>query len=101
MFLFPIGHHDRIYFVDKDSNSTANQLRFFSPSIGDKTSIANEDNLEDLDDYNNLKVNLDELKVTVSENIYHARQAPPIDPEMITKKLSLCSESIIKNALPV
>ena len=63
--------------------------------------VINQKSEDLLEEFNNIKASLDELKVTVNENIYHARQAPPIDPEMITKKLSLCSESIIKSAMPL
>jgi len=96
-----IAHHERIYFIEKDSSKT-NQLRFFSTNL-EKPNVNHVINQksEELEDFNNIKASLDELKVTVNENIYHARQAPPIDPEMITKKLSLCSESVIKSALPL
>ena len=86
-----IAHYERIYFIDKDS------LKFFSST--EKTNPV--ETREDLEDFNNIKASLEELKVTVNENIYHARQAPPIDPEMITTKLSLSSETLIKSALPI
>ena len=97
-----IAHHERIYFIEKDSSKT-NHLRFFSTNLEkpNVNHVINQKSSEELEDFNNIKASLDELKVTVNENIYHARQAPPIDPEMITKKLSLCSESIIKSAMPL
>ena len=53
------------------------------------------------DEVINQGLNLDQLKVTVDEDVFHARPVPPVDPESITKKVSLCSEFIIKKALPI
>ena len=101
----PSGSQDHIWGGQeegKDSSKT-NHLRFFSTNLEkpNVNHVMNQKSSEELEDFNNIKASLDELKVTVNENIYHARQAPPIDPEMITKKLSLCSESIIKSAMPL
>ena len=72
-----IAHYERIYFIDKDS------LKFFSST--EKANLV--ETREDVEDFNNIKASLEELKVTVNENIYHARQAPPIDPEIFMQQI--------------
>ena len=47
-----------------------------------------------------LGVHLNQLSVNISEDIFYARVEAPIVPDMITTKVSNCSEMIIKRMLP-
>ena len=84
---------DRMFFKE------GKQLKFIrTKNVEDK--IMEESNVKDKV-AETLRSQLNQLKVTVDEDIYNARKEAPVDPEDITKKVSLCSESIIKRVLPV
>ena len=85
---------DRVYFKE------GKQLKFIKTrtvqdKIIDDSSVVKDKIAE------TLRSQLNQLKVTVDEDIYNARKEAPVDPESITRKVSLCSESIIKRVLPV
>ena len=95
-----LAHHNRIYFISQNAKNQGHSLRYFN--IGQKRITENIGDQNRHDKLTrNLQANMEELKINVEENIYQARQGPSIDPEMITKKVSLSSESIIKRALPI
>ncbi len=100
----PVGHaavfvqeHQRIYFLDGENGASV--LKFVKTSEAteemevDQTTSAATTDLS--------KFNMEELKVSIEENIYHARQEPLIDTDLIAKKVSLSSEYIIKRSLPL
>ena len=57
--------------------------------------------LNDEDDFGALGIKLNQLNVNVTEDIFHAKVEAPVLPEMITQKVSNCSEMIIKRMLPL
>ena len=84
---------DRMFFKE------GKQLKFIrTKNVEDK--IMEESNIKDKI-AETLRSQLNQLKVTVDEDIYNARKEAPVDPEDIIKKVSLCSEFIIKRVLPV
>ena len=85
---------DRVYFKE------GKQLKFIRTRIVQDKIIDDKAGAKDKI-AETLRSQLNQLKVTVDEDIYNARKEAPVDPESITKKLSLCSESIIKRVLPV
>ena len=85
---------DRVYFKE------GKQLKFIRTRIVQDKIIDDKAGAKDKI-AETLRSQLNQLKVTVDEDIYNARKEAPVDPETITKKLSLCSESIIKRVLPV
>lgn len=79
---------DRVYFKE------GKQLKFIRTRIVQDKIIDDKAGAKDKI-AETLRSQLNQLKVTVDEDIYNARKEAPVDPESITKKLSLCSESIL------
>ena len=91
--------NNRLYFVDH-SSSKCNALKYLSLKTMNKAKTTAK--IEDTQVIaSSLEFNLNTLSVTVSEEISYARLMARINPDSISHQVSNCSESIIKNALPI
>lgn len=91
--------NQRLYFVSVANSN--NVLKYLSLNkVENPVKVKPELNNEE-DDFGALGIKLNQLNVNVTEDIFHAKVEAPVLPEMITQKVSNCSEMIIKRMLPL
>ena len=91
--------NQRLYFVSVANSN--NVLKYLSLNkVENPVKVKPELNDEE-DDFGALGIKLNQLNVNVTEDIFHAKVEAPVLPEMITQKVSNCSEMIIKRMLPL
>ena len=98
------SRNQRLYYMDTETKSDRNVLKYarLSSDVEINQPILSNQNVKDVDKASvyELGVHLNQLSVNISEDIFYARVEAPIVPDMITAKVSNCSEMIIKRMLP-
>ena len=102
------SRNQRLYYMDQavETKSDRNVLKYARLSSdveidNHPPTLSNNQNVKDKGSVYELGVHLNQLSVNISEDIFYARVEAPIVPDMITTKVSNCSEMIIKRMLPI